>query len=466
MIAALAREFLGQDLMPHQQRIADVATEYDPKTGIPFYRKVVVTVPRQSGKTTLDLALTLDRLISTSAPRRAVYTAQTGKDARKKFLTEQVPMLRTSKGLWGARPTEKPRGDGLITNLRLRAGEEGIDFRNRSMLFIESSSESAGHGGSIHKATLDEIWADHDMARPQSLSPSMITVADAQLWMYSTAGNARSVLLNREQRRGRRAVEDGVDSGVAYFEWSAPAGSDIDDEELWWATMPALGYTQSIEAMRAERESFDDPEDEEGPDGFRRAYLNIPTVGAVSEIPMDKWDAVTSPNVAPSDPVVLALEVTIDRDAGSLAVADELGQIELLMNAAGTAWCLEATAKAATATGAPVFIDGGGPAAVFIDPLTERGVNVVSVKLDEFAAACGGLFDAVVNRTISVRDSPRLDEAIAAATKRKVGQRWTWARQVGAYDATPLTAICLALWGTAHRPSAIDWDDDPIVFVS
>ena len=445
--------------MPHQRLIADVATEYDPATGIPYYRKVVVTVPRQSGKTTLDLAASLDRLIATATPRRCVYTAQTGKDARKKFLTEQVPMLRTSKGLWGARPTEKPRGDGLITNLRLRAGEEGLDFKNGSMLFIESSSEQAGHGGTVHKATLDEIWADHDMSRPQSLSPSMITVDEAQLWMYSTAGNARSVLFNTEQRRGRRAVDQGLDSGVAYFEWSAPPGSDIDDEELWWSTMPALGYTQSIEAMRAEREAFDDPESEEGPDGFRRAYLNIPTVGAVSEIPMDKWEKVTGDNVVLVDPVVLALEVTIDRDAGSLAAADDLGQIELLMNAAGTAWCVDAAANAALAQNAPVFIDGGGPAAVFIEPLRQRGVTVVVLKLDEFAAACGGLYDAVLNRTIAVRDSPRLDEAIAAAVKRKVGQRWTWARQVGAYDATPLTSICIAQWGTSHRP---DDDEDGV----
>ena len=46
VIAKLAEELLGQRLMPHQQLIADVGTEYNPETGIPYYRKGVVTLPR------------------------------------------------------------------------------------------------------------------------------------------------------------------------------------------------------------------------------------------------------------------------------------------------------------------------------------------------------------------------------------------------------------------------------------
>ena len=53
-VGALARQ-LGQPLMPWQQLVADVGLELDPESGLPAYREIVVTVPRQSGKTTLVL---------------------------------------------------------------------------------------------------------------------------------------------------------------------------------------------------------------------------------------------------------------------------------------------------------------------------------------------------------------------------------------------------------------------------
>jgi phage terminase large subunit-like protein len=439
--------------MPHQRRIADVATEYDPETGIPYYRKSTTTVPRQSGKTMLDMACALDTLISSTTPKRSVYTAQTGKDARRKFLEEIVPMLRTSRGLWGSRRSKDPRGDGLITNVRRRAGEEGLDFMNGSLFLVDSSSETAGHGGTIHRATLDEIWADRDRRRLVGLSPSMSTVREAQLWLWSTAGSARSLLFNSEQKAGRAAVEAGLDREVCYFEWSAERGADIDDEELWWATMPALGYTQAIEVIRAERRNFDDPEDQEGPDGFRRAYLNIPTIGQVSEIPMDKWDDVSSDTAAPAGELTLALDCTVGRDHASLVVADPDGALELIHDADGTSWCVEKTAEQAAKLKAPVFIDGGGPAAVFVDELEAKGATVVTLSTAEFISACGGMYDAIVNRTIQIRRHQAADDAAHAASKRSIGDRWAWARKVGAYNATPLVAMSIALWGTNHRPA-------------
>jgi phage terminase large subunit-like protein len=48
--------------MPWQQDAADVAYEYDPVTGLFRYDEVDITVPRQSGKTTLTLAKKVHRL--------------------------------------------------------------------------------------------------------------------------------------------------------------------------------------------------------------------------------------------------------------------------------------------------------------------------------------------------------------------------------------------------------------------
>ena len=49
--------------MPWQQLAADIALEIDPETGDLWYEEVVITVPRQSGKTTLIFALLVWRCV-------------------------------------------------------------------------------------------------------------------------------------------------------------------------------------------------------------------------------------------------------------------------------------------------------------------------------------------------------------------------------------------------------------------
>ena len=53
---AKVAEMLGTPLMPHQQLVVDVALEEN-EDGTPAYQEVVLTVPRQSGKSALVCAL-------------------------------------------------------------------------------------------------------------------------------------------------------------------------------------------------------------------------------------------------------------------------------------------------------------------------------------------------------------------------------------------------------------------------
>src|SRR5687767_7254756 len=67
---------LGKPLMPWQQQVADVALEVDPATGLLVYREVVLTVPRQAGKTLLGLAVKTHRCLGFGEPQNVLYTAQ------------------------------------------------------------------------------------------------------------------------------------------------------------------------------------------------------------------------------------------------------------------------------------------------------------------------------------------------------------------------------------------------------
>lgn len=83
-VAAVA-QYLGTPLMPWQRLVADVVMELNPANpGAWRYQQVVISVPRQAGKTALLRAIMADRLMN-YARHEVLMTAQTGKDARKRW---------------------------------------------------------------------------------------------------------------------------------------------------------------------------------------------------------------------------------------------------------------------------------------------------------------------------------------------------------------------------------------------
>src|SRR5690349_4581485 len=88
-VAAVARRF-GLQLLPWQKLVLSTALEQ--ARGRPAYRDVLVSVPRQSGKSTLVLALIAWRM--TERPgSRILYGAQTRVAARQKMLSAWWPRL-------------------------------------------------------------------------------------------------------------------------------------------------------------------------------------------------------------------------------------------------------------------------------------------------------------------------------------------------------------------------------------
>lgn len=291
-------------MMPWQRMVADVASEYDPMTGIPCYREITVTVPRQSGKTTEELTFQVDRGLLWGRPQRMAYTAQTGQDARMKVNNDFLPVLRRS-----------PFNAAIARVLR-GAAETAIEFRNGSRLEVLASAEEAGHGRTLDQATIDEAFADEDDRREQGILPAMATRADAQLFVFSTMGTGRSAYLNRKVAAGRAAVEAGTTVGIAYFEWSAEDDADPDDPATWWATMPALGHTITEATVRHARLTMTDGE-------FRRAYLNQQREHDDRWLPPGAWADCRHPEglVEPPDgtPITIFFDGSYNRDATALA---------------------------------------------------------------------------------------------------------------------------------------------------
>jgi Phage Terminase len=433
---------LQTDPMPWQADVLDTALEIDPDTGQLAYREVVLTVPRQSGKTTLELAVMVHRALGFGGPQNIVYTAQDRNHALLKWVDEHVPALQSS-------PLNR------LFTVRKRTGAEAVMWANGSRHSITAPTENAGHSQTLDLAMIDEAWARTDDRLEQGLSPTMITRPQPQLWVVSTAGTASSTWLRSKVDVGRAAPQG---RRTAYFEWSADPESDPSDPAVWRTCMPALGYTITEDTIQAEYDRLDR-------DAFLRSYLNLwPDEMPAAEwlvITEAEWEACLDPRSQPVGRIALALDVTPDRAWASIAAAgrraDGLLHVELVEHRAGTAWVVERlTAMVGTWSPYCLVVDAGSAAGSLIPELEAASVVVTKPTVREVAGAAGALFDATRPETLGVRHLGQipLTRAVAGAIQRPLADAWTWNRRGSTVVISPLVACSLASWGlVAHgRP--------------
>lgn len=446
----VARE-LGTPLMPWQQQVADVALELDPISGRFVYREVGLTVPRQSGKTTLILSVVFARALA-ERRQNIRYTAQTGADARKKLIDDWLPAIEHT--------SFDKRG---LFRTRLTNGHEALRFRNGSHVGLVATTKKAGHGGTLDMVLLDEAFAHPDARLEQALRPAMITRTHpgSQLWVVSTAGTPEdSPYLWDKVEKYRQVVEATLTHSVCYFEWSAADELDPADPATWATCMPALGHTQSVEAIESEFQGMALNE-------FERAYLNR-WKNATSDpvIPLADWNALRDPDSKMLDPVCLAFDVTPDGASSSICAAghraDGLFHVEVVQTGAGTGWLPERLAELVE-THKPVALvcDPAGTAGGVLPKLSELDVTTTSAR--EHAQACSLLFDTVAQEGLKHLGTPELAVALDGAVKRPLVDSWAWSRRSSSIDISPLVAVTLALWGLQTQrhdiPEVYDLDE-------
>jgi hypothetical protein len=428
---------------PWQGDTLDVALEIDPVSGLLAYRVVIITVPRQSGKTKLELGVATHRCV-TWANQVVTYTAQTRLKAREKWEDDHLKTLEASPFASLFRP-------------RKTSGMEAMLWSNGSKYGIEATTEKAGHGDTLDLGFIDEAFAQVDARTEQAMKPAMITRPQPQLWIVSTAGTDASVFLREKVEMGRALAEAGVTEGVCYVEYSALEDADPADPATWWGCMPALGIMRddgagvTEAAVRADFQSMNLGE-------FRRGYLNqwvaeIPDEWQV--IPKDVWMSLQSDPVAHGQ-VAIAADVTPrmpgEKVWGSVAAAwerpDGCTDVEIIRHSEGTAWMSEFIA-ALVRRHRPyaTVIDAVGPAASLVDQIEALGVEVTRPNSREVVQACGRFFDAAMDaRTLRHGGDPALDAAVAGAMRRDLGDGWAWARKGTNVDISPLVACTLASW--------------------
>lgn len=461
---------LGYTFMPWQQHVCDVALEVDPVSGLLVYRECCLTVPRQSGKTALLLAVMVHRahafITAHERKQRILYSAQTRIAARAKWEDEHLDILNQSRY----------RRDYLV---RKQIGQEAIRWKNGSLHGITSNKETAGHGETLDLGVIDEAFAQEDSRMEQAYKPAMRTRDQPQIWINSTAGTKKSVFLRDKVDTGRvltttqaeiwdeygpsRAVEAPVFRGSCYFEWSAPDDAEPGDPDTWRGCMPALGLTQPIGAVEHEFRTTDLAD-------FRRASLNqwadeFPDLWLV--IKESEWIAGTDGRSKPVGRLVFAIDTTPERSFTSISVcgrrSDGLYHTETIANRPGTSWAVEAMIKLAKlwegrAWHVQVVIDGASAAASLITELEDAGIEVIKTTAQQYVQACGRFYDYTVTGRLRHLGEARMTVAVSGAVKRVLEASWAWARKGVELDISPLVGATLALYGFTTTDPDDDYD--------
>lgn len=438
---------LGKPFLPWQQLVVDTATEREPD-GRYRYELVLITVPRQSGKTTLVGPVQLDRVI-VNRGIRVFYTAQTGKDARSRF-RDLVALVQES-------PLD------AVAQYRFSAGDEGIRFPNGSELKIFAPVMAALHGETPPLVTLDEIWGYDELLGDAMLEgaiiPAQLQLAgNRQIWMVSTAGDATSTFMRKWVDRGRETTTPRGKKWprMAYFEWGLADGDDPYDVEAIRRFHPAVGYEINGTILTPEELLKNDVSRAT----WMRAFCNVWLDAADPLMSAEDWAALkVKPKGTPRrDEIAITYEIAADNDCGVVMASwrDEDGHPcnRVLHAAPGTTWMHDLIVQLQREwRPAALGADDGGPTRRLTDRLrrTLGEDAIVTTSGKDFATACEAWLTYARDRELKQDGTKTMANAIAHLVLKRVGDITKFSRN----DSTgPIAAACagaVGIWLYDHR---------------
>lgn len=401
--AVIARN-LGTPYIPWQAYTSTVANERRPD-GSYEYQVVIVSVPRQTGKTTLIRSEGTQRCLVCG--RDVFYTAQTGKDARARWM-DLVKALRTSEAFRG------------VIDVKLRGGSEHVAFPGGSVFQVFAPTPESLHGYTPPTVMLDEVFsltASEGELLMGAIGPAQITIRDRQLWIVSTAGTAESTFLHDWIDRAMGGMPR-----VALFLWGASDQQDPYDLGDIAAFHPGVGHELNGKILTAEDVLAN--VDHVSRAEYERAFANRRTVTQLATIPADTWRTLR-PDVPVKPPetsdMVLGYDVSVDRQAASIVAAWRWGDrvvVKLVRRDAGTAWLIPELSD---------LIDRWRPRSVVavrngpVLDTTARLRELYDVdELDErrYAAASGWFLSAIDEHTIAHDGDLVLERSVTGLVPR------------------------------------------------
>lgn len=402
--AARISAMMGRPLMPWQQQAADVALEIDER-GRFRYKQIVITVPRQSGKTALILALGFHRTLTT--PKGKIwYTAQTGQTARERFLKDMA--ADAEKLLFPA------------VNVKRGAGDTRLNFPAlQSQFRPHPPSDTSLHSEQSDLNILDEPWAFSEVQGDgliQAIQPTQNTRPNAQTVYLSTMGDARSTWWHRIVDEARA----GNDPKTAIFDWGLPEADNPEDVEAVIRAHPAVGHTIEAEVVR-------DAANKMKPAEFARAYANIRTQTRVSIFTGDVLERVIRKDASMASGASIALGVAVAWDRSHAVIAacglatDGTPVCEILDSRPGSGWVADRLLQLEPRwSPEAVLVDARSPAsAITADPAVEDIIEIP--QSTRVAGGTAAFLDGIATGSLRLRYDRALAAAFDSLALRTVG---------------------------------------------
>ena len=475
-VIEFARVILGVELYPWQCWLLIHALELL-VDGQYRFRRVIVLVARQQGKTTLASVLAAWWLYIDSARHpdrvpplkfKVVGVAQNLDIAREPWAVVKLwcdPKPETvEESVLAIQALQDATAKVSDTN-----GKEAIVARSRAHYEIRAGKNARGKPAA--RVLMDEMREQKDWAVWNAVSQTTKSFWNGMLVGFSNAGDSGAVVL-RQQRdaaiadqadfdayvnAGLTSAEEFAnthDMSLGLFEWSAPDGCAKDDVDGILQANPSIGYgSMTVQSALADIRGMTDA-------GYRTEVLcQWVTAQVDSFIDVKDYRVLVATvaevrgRIPKGARTVWGVDVSDDRQTTwvSSAVYTDDGKPFLYsrIKRAGMVWVPAYLAALAEESGhREVALNAKGcPAMEFVEPLEELGLTVHKFDGPMFAIATGRHQDAVRDKTIVVTHQPDIDLAVQGGVVVRYGDNKAWSRPKSMpVDIAGLVGMSLALY--------------------
>jgi hypothetical protein len=448
-------ETAGMEPMPWQRFVCERGLREN-ADGSWAAMALLLLIPRQNGKGTIIEIVELYCLFQLG--QNVYHTAHLFATSKKAFKRLWALIRRTPSLL--RRVAGKPN---------ITADQITITLTSGAFISFVARSTRMGRGfDDVDVLVLDEaLFLD---ASVTEASVSAMTTRPKPLIIYASSAG----VVGSKQLRGlRKRMVDG-DPTMAGFEWSVDPDllerEDFDPlaVEVLAQANPSLADRRpglvTVEWCAAEAANLS----RAGQLRERLGVFDEDPSEAKAVIPAGPWAARADPERRrPTEAIAFGLAAEWP-DAASAAIAvagrrdDGRLVVQVIEHRAGTAWAVKRLRELYARHAAPVVIDAGGPAGHLIEDLEEPDdprdevVEVLTVTAQKVGHASKELLGEITGDDASLAhlDQPELNDAVAGAGRRNLGELWTWQRR-GEVEIAPLEAVTLAAHGSrevAARP--------------
>lgn len=469
-----ARDVLAHQLDPWQEWLVIHGGELLPD-GRPRFRKVLVLVARQNGKTELCVVLALywmyvDRVATVlGTSTKLDYAADSWRKACR--IVRRTPELKAELPKGGIR-----RANGEQVLWRADADEEELDEGSRYK--IAASNEEGGRSLTIDRLILDELRQHHDWSAWDASVPAMNAVWDGQAWMITNQGGADSIVLDDQREEALDFIDTGDgDPRLGLFEWSAKDGTQPTDVEGLLQANPNTGRRIDLDTLIGDGRAALKAGGKKLA-GFLTENMCMKVDQLDPAVNLRRWKRCGDPT-APWPDIdrrsrIACFELSEDAEHATLAVSVPLGEGQAAVRIR-KAWTASDTARdelfaelyELDVYGVAWF--PSGPAAAFasmLRPKTKDGTLLVTsadgkdtrrirsleLRGSKVTEACQGLADLAKGLKIQHNEDPLLDGHIRAAKKQWSADGWRFVRRdAGHVDAA--YAAAGATYEALKRPA-------------